>query len=223
MPPFHLYRTATFTAVLLIVLSALVHALTCTTVSAQKSKSRPEDAPKAATGPHTNGPITTGPITTGRNSPTAVHYGTDGLPRPVLEMREAILAAVRSGQIDELRVAIEMNEIKPNFGIGPALDPIDLLKQASADGQGREVLAALGNLLEGGYAILPVGRDIENNRIYVWPYFAETGVADLTPAQEVDLYRLVPAAAAMEMRTKGRYGYWRVGIGADGTWHMMMR
>ncbi len=213
MPPFRPYRTATLTAVFLIVLAVLVHALTGTSVSAQNAKSRPADAAKAATG-RPPAPAT---------APVEVRYGTAGLPRPVLEMREAILAAVRSGQIDELRVAVELNEIKPDFGIGPALDPIDLLKQASADGQGREVLAALGNLLEAGYAILPVGRDIENNRIYVWPYFAETGVANLTPAQEVELYRLVPAATAIGMRAKGRYTYWHVGIGADGTWHMMGR
>ncbi len=222
MPPFHPYRTATLTAVVLIMLSALVHVVTGTRVSAQQAKSRPEDAPKAkADGSAPAAPRAARPAP--GNGPTEVHYGTNGLPRPVLEMREAILAAVRSGQIEELRVAIELNEMKPDFGIGPALDPIDLLKQASADGQGREVLAALGNLLEAGYAILPIGRDIENNRIYVWPYFAETGVANLTPAQEVELYRLVPAATAIGMRAKGRYTYWRVGIGADGTWHMMGR
>ena len=149
--------------------------------------------------------------------------GTEGLPRAVIEMREALLAAVKSGRIEELLVAIEMNEIKPNFGDGPVSDPVAHLKQASSDGEGREVLAALGNLLEAGYAILPLGRDLENNRIYVWPYFAETGVANLTPAQEVELYRLVPPAAVKAMRETGRYGYWRVAIAADGTWHVMSR
>ena len=217
MPPIRPYRTATLTAVFLIVLTALVHEGASTTVSAQTGKSAPAETSKELPGP------SRAPAKAGRKTQVEVHYGTDRLPRPVLEMREAILAAVKSGRIEELRIAIEMNEIKPNFGDGPVPDPIAFLKQASGDGEGREVLAALGNLLEAGYAILPLGRDLENNRIYVWPYFAETGVANLKPEQEVELYRLVTPAAAREMRTKGRYSSWRVGIAADGTWHVMAR
>ena len=208
MPPLRPCRTATPAAVYLIVLMAIVHAVGSMTVSAQSRKSTPAETPAASPS---------------RRVAPEVRYGTDGLPRPVLEMREAILAAVKSGRIEELRIAIEMNEIKPNFGDGPVPDPIAFLKQASSDGEGREVLAALGNLLEAGYAILPLGRDLENNRIYVWPYFAETGIGNLTPEQEVELYRLVPPASVAKMREKGRYDYWRVGIAADGTWHVMAR
>src|SRR5262245_66115741 len=32
--------------------------------------------------------------------PPQVHYGTQGLPRPVLDMREALLAAIESGDIE---------------------------------------------------------------------------------------------------------------------------
>src|SRR5215468_4686258 len=45
-----------------------------------------------------------------------VHYGTDGLPPPVEEMREAILSAVRLGRIEDLRHAWELNELKPDLG-----------------------------------------------------------------------------------------------------------
>ena len=61
--------------------------------------------------------------------------------------------------------------------------------------------------------------DIENNQLFVWPYFAEMPLGQLTPRQEVELLRLVPAAAAREMKEKGKYTGWRLVIGADGTWH----
>lgn len=152
-----------------------------------------------------------------------VRYGTDGLPGPVIEMREAILGAVRSGQIEDLKAAIEMNEMKPAFSGGPVADPIAALRSSSMDGEGREVLAALGNILESGYVAIPAGRDIENNRIYVWPYFGETGTKTLSPSAEVELYRLAPAADVRRMRESGRYDGWRIGIGADGVWHFLLR
>ena len=61
--------------------------------------------------------------------------------------------------------------------------------------------------------------DIENNLLYIWPYFAETPLDQLTPPQEVELLRLVPPGLARDMKAKGRYSYWRVSIGADGSWH----
>ena len=152
-----------------------------------------------------------------------VKYGTEGLPAPVQDMREAILAAVRSGRIEELRPAWELNELRPDFGIPRDADPVAHWKQISGDGEGREVLAALAQVLDAGYVTLPLGRDPENNLIYVWPYFAEVPLAALTPGQEVELLRLVPPAAAKAMRETSKYNYWRIAIGADGTWHSFRR
>ena len=98
-------------------------------------------------------------------------------------------------------------------------DPVAHWKKISGDGEGREVLAALAEILDAGYVVLPLGRDLENNRIYIWPYFAEVPLDKLTPAQEVELLRLVPPAAAKEMMATGKYTHWRLAIGADGTWH----
>jgi hypothetical protein len=154
---------------------------------------------------------------------TEISYGTTKLPTPVVDMREAILAAVRSGRIEELRHAFELNELKPDLGSGmgsgPVSDPVAHWKQISGDGEGREVLAVLAEILDAGYATLPLGRDLENNRIYIWPYFAEVPLASLGPAQQVELLRLVPPAVAKEMIANGKYTYWRIAIGADGTWH----
>ncbi len=152
-----------------------------------------------------------------------VRYGSVGLPAPVQEMREAILAAVRSGQIGELLHAFELNELKPDLGVQPMPDPVAHWKRISGDGEGREILAALAQILEAGHVALPLGRDIENNLVYVWPYFAEVPLGSLTPSQEVELLRLVPPAAARDMKSAGKYAYWRLAIGADGTWHSFRR
>ena len=155
-----------------------------------------------------------------RRSATAA----EGLPAPVEDMREAILSAVRSGRIEELRHAWELNELKPDLGEAPRWAiPIAHWKQISGDGEGREILAALAEILDAGYVVLPLGRDLENNRLYVWPYFAEVPLDKLSPAQEVELLRLVPPAAAKDMRSAGKYTHWRIVIGADGTWHSFRR
>ena len=44
----------------------------------------------------------------------------------------------------------------------------------------------------------------------------------LTQSQ-VELLRLVPPAAAKDMRSAGKYTHWRIVIGADGTWHSFRR
>ncbi|MFM9848471.1 MAG: hypothetical protein ACKVP3_15075, partial [Hyphomicrobiaceae bacterium] len=66
-------------------------------------------------------------------------------------------------------------------------------------------------------------KDLENNRVYVWPYFAEMKLDTLTPAQDVELLRLVPAATFRDMKQTGRYTHYKLGIGADGTWHFFIR
>ena len=155
--------------------------------------------------------------------PPQVRYGTEGLPRPVLEMREAMLTAIESGDIEELRHAWDLSEPKPDLGAAPKTDPVAHWKRISGDGNGREVLAALSLILDAGYAVLPLGPDIENNRLYVWPYFAEWPLDKLTPRQEVELLRLVPPGAVRDMKSKGKFTFWRLVIGADGTWHTLRK
>lgn len=141
------------------------------------------------------------------------------LPTPVQEMRDAILIAVRSGHIEDLRTAVEWNELKPHFADQPIDDPIAYWKRISGDGEGREILAVLAEILECGHAALPIGDDVENNLVYVWPALAEADLSKLTPQQEVALYRLVRPDKAKAMRESRRWQWWRLAIGADGTWH----
>jgi hypothetical protein len=151
-----------------------------------------------------------------------ITYGSDRLPAAVEDMRETILSAVRSGRIEELRHAYERNELKPDLG-APVADPVAHWRQLSGDGEGREILAILAGILDAGYVSLSLGRDIENDKVYVWPYFAEVPLGSLTPPQEVELLRLVSPAAARQMKSSGRYTYWRLAIGADGTWHSFLK
>ena len=49
---------------------------------------------------------------------------------------------------------------------------------------------------------------------YVWPYFARLPVKSLTPAQKVELFRVVTGSDYKEMLERGRYVFYQVGIGA---------
>jgi hypothetical protein len=141
------------------------------------------------------------------------------LPAPVEEMREAILAAAHSGRIEDLKVPLDWNELTPDVAATKVDDPIAYWRETSADGEGREILAALADILQMRAAELPLGMDLENNIVYVWPYLAEAKLDALTPAEEVDLLRLVTPEQAKAMRAAKKWTWWRLSIGADGTWH----
>ena len=114
------------------------------------------------------------------------------LPPEVQRMRQAILQAAMSGEIGELRVPIDMNELPPVFAKDRVPHPIAYLKSVSADGNGREMLAILYNVLTTGYAVRNAGTKDE---MIVWPYHAAIPLAGLTPSQEVEIYRFRRRAA----------------------------
>ncbi len=142
------------------------------------------------------------------------------LPLAVQRMRQEILKAATSGDIEALRVPIAMNEIPPVFTKAAVSDPIAYLKSISGDGEGREILALLYNLLTTGYAVTNPGTKQE---MIVWPYHAVLPLKDLSPSQQVELYRFLPAEKARPMFAEGRYRYFRVGIAPDGVWHFFSR
>lgn len=161
--------------------------------------------------------IATGELTRAAESKApAVEYDAGALPERVRQMRSAILEAARTGDIETMRPVLESNELMPLVADGPVDDPIAYWKKVSADGTGREILAILGEILDAGFVRLRAGKPDE---IFVWPYFAETSLATLTPAQQVEFHRLVPAAKVEAMTASGRYDHYRLGIGRDGTWH----
>jgi hypothetical protein len=147
----------------------------------------------------------------------------DQLPGPAADMRDAILSAARARDLVELKSVLELNEMRPELADSPVSDPIAFWKSTSRDGNGLEFLAALVQLLEGPAAVVPFGKDVENNRIFVWPSFADKRLDALGAEEAAALERLVPAEAAAAMKSEGRYRGWRLAIGADGTWHSVRR
>jgi hypothetical protein len=148
-----------------------------------------------------------------------VLYDFNALPDPVKRMLEQIVVAAESGEIETMRPVLESNELKPMVAAAHVEDPIEFWKKASADGAGRDVLAAMLNVIASGFVRVGQGQD----EMYVWPYFAEIDLATLTPSQEVDLYRIVPPALAVPMKKAGKYGYYRLGISPTGVWHYFIQ
>lgn len=153
------------------------------------------------------------------DKPTRSAAASDTLPRGVREMIDAIQSAVQSGQISDLDAAVDWNEMKPDLGPQFVANPIAYWKSLSKDGEGREILDILAMLLAGKPAVVPLGKDIENNRLYVWPAFADTPIARLAPSETEALVALTTAESLKAMRERDRYTGWRLVIGADGTWH----
>ena len=149
----------------------------------------------------------------------AIQASLDALPERVRAMRDAILEAARTGDIEEMRPVLESNELMPNVSFGGAKDPIAYWKESSGDKKGREILAILVEILEMPFVRLAKGT---SNEMYVWPYLAELDLEKLTPEQEVDLYRLVKPVELKSMREFGGYIWYRLGIGPDGTWHFFV-
>jgi hypothetical protein len=145
------------------------------------------------------------------------------LPHLAAEMRDTILNAVHSGQITDLKTALELNEMKPDIADEPVDDIITYWRDQSTDQSGKEILDVLSKILELKPAVVPLGRDIENNAIYVWPYLAELDLNTLTPAQDAELIALVGTEQATKMKSAKRWSWYRLTIGADGTWHAFRR
>jgi hypothetical protein len=171
----------------------------------QKVAPSPEPAPESASPPD--------------SPPMEALYDPEALPEPVRRMRAEILHAARSGDLEALRPVLEMSELKPMVATKHVPDPIAHWQANSADDRGRDLLAAMLNVFESGFARVGEGKD----EIYVWPYFAEADLTKLAPYQEVELYRLMPAEQAKAMRDSGKYTYWRAGIGPGGEWHYFLQ
>jgi hypothetical protein len=173
--------------------------------AAPTSEQTPDKAPAAVT-------TTSGPR-------PEVLYDPGLLPEPVRKMRDMILEAARSGDPDKLKVAIQSNEMPPAFSFADESDPIAAMKTESADGTGLETMAILTEILEAGYVHVDKGTPQE---MYVWPYFAQYPLDALTPAQTVELYRIVTSFDLGQMKEFGAYNFYRVGISPDGVWHFFV-
>ncbi len=143
----------------------------------------------------------------------------EDLRERVGSMREKLILAAKSGNIERLGIVFQTNETQPVFTRGGERDPIAFWKQASGDGNGHEILAILLNILDLPAALINKGTPQE---MYVWPYLAHVPLDRLTPQQSVDLYRLMTAQDVRDMRTLNAWVFWRLGIGPDGTLHFFL-
>ena len=159
----------------------------------------------------------------GRNRPKdddipvpAIQRDLSVLPGPVKRMRELIIEACQSGDIEKLRPLIGTGEDITNLSFGGMdSDPIEFLRATSGDSEGHEILAILLEVLEAGYVHLDAGKEEE---LYVWPYFFAVPLDKLSPPEKVELFKLVTAGDLEDMQSFGAYIFYRVGITPEGRW-----
>lgn len=180
---------------------------------------KPAPASPAPASPAPPSPVPK-PAEAGARDPKAeIIFDEAELPARVAQTRQRIIDAARTGDIARIIVVMEMSEVRPIFTRSGEKDPVAALKAASADGEGREMMARLIDALSTQGARIRAGTSQE---MFVWPYFAETPIKALDPEDEVTLWRLGKGRDVKAMRAADRYQGWRIGIGPDGTWHYVL-
>lgn len=141
------------------------------------------------------------------------------LPRAVAAIRQKILQACATRDIEALRIPVDWNEVRPLFERGakraPGEDPVERLKALSFDGKGQEILAVLRNVLRQAFVIETRGKA----QMYVWPAFALKPPADPSPEERQVMLTCVRFADLGRSDAAGRPPPMRVGIAPDGVWH----
>ena len=142
------------------------------------------------------------------------------LPAPAARMRELIVQAAKTGDPEKLRMLLGTgpSATRLSFGGGEE-DPIEYLKSISGDGEGREILAIILDLLDTGFVHLD---EATPDDVYVWPHFVTSDLDKLTPVQEVELLRILTAGDLDDMRSFGGYNFFRIGISPDGQWRFFL-
>jgi hypothetical protein len=147
-----------------------------------------------------------------------VIYDINKAPEPVRKLREMIVEAAASGDLERLRPLMNVGGGLKQTQVtadDPGEDPIKSLHDLSGDADGIEVLSILLDIMSTGFAHVGAGTPDE---LYVWPYFAEKDIKTLTAPEKVDLMRIVTAGDYSDMLEFGGYNFYRVGITPDGKW-----
>lgn len=151
--------------------------------------------------------------------PPTVEYDAGKLPPPVRRLREQIIEAALTGDIEKLQPIFDANGEPPAVSFNQSDDPIGQLRALAGDEEGREILAILIEVLDAGYVHVDVGTPDE---MYVWPYFARYPLEDLNGPQMVELFKLLTAGDYEEMKIYGTYLFYRVGIAPNGVWRFFL-
>ena len=171
---------------------------------------------QAGTEPAEQEPVVTDDKPEEPETPVEVLYDINKAPEPVRRMRELIVEAAASGDIERLRPLLGKGVTETQVSIVETDEgPVETLKGQSGDSEGIEVLAILLDVLATGFVHVGAGTPEE---MYVWPYFAEKPLAGLTPPEKVELLRIVTAGDFSDMQEFGSYNFYRVGITPDGQW-----
>lgn len=141
------------------------------------------------------------------------------LPAPVARTRERILAAARSGDLSHLVTVMQTGATMPVFSLNDDKDPIPFWKANYPDSDGLEVLSIAIEILEAGYVHVDQGTAED---VYLWPYFARMPLKALTPAQKVELFKIITGSDYKDMLDFGAYNFYRLGIAPDGTWQFFV-
>ena len=151
--------------------------------------------------------------------PPEVIYDLSKAPEPVRRMRDLLIEAATSGDIERLRVLMNPGPNQTRIVLESSdTDPVAALQQLSGDEEGREILAIMIDILSTGFVRVDAGTPDE---AYVWPYFAEKPLALLTLPEKVELLRIVTAGDVAEMQELGNYNFFRMGISPDGQWKFL--
>lgn len=148
-----------------------------------------------------------------KNAAAEIVRDLSRLPEPVRKKREEILVAARSGDLAKAAALVKTDQAAISFG--GDTDAADFWKRTFKDSDGIEALAILIEILEMPFVHLDKGGAQE---MFVWPYFHAVNLEKLTPAQRVELFRLVTAYDFREMQKFGSYNFFRTGIAPDGRW-----
>ena len=141
------------------------------------------------------------------------------LPQPVARTREKILAAARSGDLNQVATLMQSSGNVPIFSLNDDKDPIPFWKANYPDSDGVEVLSILIEILEAGLVHVDKGTAQD---MYVWPYFARMPLKGLSATQKVELFKIITGTDYKDMLDFGAYNFYRLGISPDGTWQFFV-
>jgi hypothetical protein len=171
---------------------------------------------EAVTEPAEDAPVPDEKAVEEPQTPVEVLYDIAKAPEQVRRMRELIVEAAASGDIERLRPLLGKGMTETQVSMVESEEgPVETLKGQSGDNEGIEVLAILLDVLATGFVHVGAGTADE---MYVWPYFAEKPLASLTAPEKVELLRIVTAGDFAGMQEFGSYNFYRVGITPDGQW-----
>ncbi|TQN62889.1 hypothetical protein FLX27_04795 [Agrobacterium tumefaciens] len=144
-----------------------------------------------------------------------IEHDISKAPEAVRKLRQEIMDAAASGDIEKLRPFIAAGQKEFRIDGNDGEDPIAALKSYSGDPDGLEVMAIIIDLLSTGYAHVDAGTPDE---AYVFPYFAGKPLNTLTAPEKVELLRIITAGDLADMQEYGNYSFYRIGISPDGKW-----